>query len=186
MDANEPRGIHRRLKFDVTDSLRKRFATGARPGKPDECWPWFGAVRNGYGAIKHQRKVLSTHVVAYVIAKGDVPEGRIVTHDCDNKLCCNPAHLVAGTPLSNVREMHSRLKVRYARGESSPNAILTEEEAKTILSAMVLSGAGARKLSQSMNIPFYQVRGVVERRTWTHIAIPTIAQAEHWLELEPA
>lgn len=61
----EPKGIHRRITFNVTDDLRARF--WRRVEKQDQgCWLWLGAHRNGYGAIKHDGKVLSPHVVSYV------------------------------------------------------------------------------------------------------------------------
>lgn len=120
------RGIHRRIEFEVTTSLRSRFETGVVKGEPHECWPWRGALRNGYGAIKHCRRVLQTHVVSFVLANGPVPPGCIVTHSCDNRVCCNPSHLSAGTCKSNVAEMFERLPVRTPAGERSPNAVLTE------------------------------------------------------------
>src|SRR5688572_26440754 len=89
----EPRGIRRRTKFKLSGSLVARFWRRVEKLSSEDCWPWLGALRQGYGAIKHDGQVLSAHVVSFVIHKGAVPRNRLVTHTCDNRICCNPAHL---------------------------------------------------------------------------------------------
>lgn len=64
---------------------------------PDDCWPWkkfvapeVGAGKGGYGIYLRYL----AHRVAYTLGKGPIPPGRLVTHTCDCRICCNPAHLV--------------------------------------------------------------------------------------------
>jgi len=82
----------------------------------DGCWNWRGPVNsNGYGIAmtiidggKQQHRV---HRLSYLIYNGDIPEGLIICHRCDNRLCMNPAHLYAGTVLDNARDREaSRLR----------------------------------------------------------------------------
>lgn len=67
---------------------------------PDQCVEWEGRTRNDYGiarfASKHPRQIdLMVHRVAYLVAFGTIPDGLVVHHKCNNKLCMNPAHLEA-------------------------------------------------------------------------------------------
>lgn len=75
---------------------------------PDECWPWKASTCEGYGQFRHEGGKKYAHVAAYEEEHGPVPEGQIVRHTCDNRPCCNPGHLQAGTYQDNVDDMISR------------------------------------------------------------------------------
>src|SRR5688572_10792126 len=122
MEAVAARGINRRTLFDVDDSLVARFWAKVVVAGPDECWNWQAATRDGYGAIGHHRKTLGAHVVSFLIHHGDIPKGRKILHSCDNRLCCNPAHLSAGTHQRNMD----------VRGEKGTNATITESDSRLI------------------------------------------------------
>jgi hypothetical protein len=47
------------------------------------------------------KRLIGGHQAAYELVYGAVPEGQLVRHRCHVHLCCNPAHLVAGTALEN-------------------------------------------------------------------------------------
>ena len=71
------------------------------------CWIWAGHSRYAkgsfwYGQITHARRTWSTHRLAYVTAKGPIPEGLVIDHLCSQPLCCNPDHLEAVTQRENV------------------------------------------------------------------------------------
>lgn len=162
-----PRGIHRRTEFELTKSLRRRFL-----GKIDmsgECWEWTGAIRNGYGTIKHEGKNLSTHVVAYRIFHGEIPPGCLVCHKCDNRLCCNPDHLYAGTYSDNARDMHDRRRFAAPRGEDVPQSVLTEDLVREIMRLFRHRSYGARRIATRLGLNENTVKGVVAGRTWRHV-----------------
>src|SRR5687767_1743698 len=63
----------------------------------NECWPWQASSGGpGYGhiwaMIDDERVCLDAHKAAWIIENGRMPVGN-VTHDCNSKPCCNPAHL---------------------------------------------------------------------------------------------
>lgn len=165
----QPAGIHRRTQFVVTDDLLARLNRRVDRQGENDCWPWLGATRNGYGAIKHDRKVLSTHVVVYVAFKGMPPRDRIVTHSCDNKICCNPNHLVLGTFASNVQEMYERRRISAHRGSECPQAKLTEEIVVEIWERKRLTSCGTSRIAREMGIDRGLVKGVLEFKTWKHL-----------------
>jgi hypothetical protein len=49
------------------------------------------------------------HRVAYELwVEQPIPKGLQIQHLCNERLCCNPAHLVAGTASENARHMINR------------------------------------------------------------------------------
>jgi excisionase family DNA binding protein len=81
---------------------------------PDECWEWKGhRGSNGYGVAYCQGLQMRAHRVAYMLAKGDIPEGLIILHKCDNPPCCNPAHLRLGTFLDNAEDAINKGRLRF-------------------------------------------------------------------------
>lgn len=71
---------------------------------PEECWPWLLArAKNGYGWHSENGATTHAHRRAYELVHGSRGTG-IVMHSCNNKICCNPAHLVLGTASQNVSD----------------------------------------------------------------------------------
>lgn len=49
-------------------------------------------------------KKIGLHRYSYTIHKGQIPEGLVVMHQCDNRKCINPDHLSLGTVADNNRD----------------------------------------------------------------------------------
>jgi hypothetical protein len=65
-------------------------------------------MHNGYGMLGLGRRTdpkTAAHRVAWTVAVGPIPEGLNVLHHCDNRPCCNPAHLWLGTQRDNLLDM---------------------------------------------------------------------------------
>lgn len=68
------------------------------------CWDWVARKdRDGYGAIKANRKLWRAHRLSYELHVGPIPSGLQLDHLCRNRGCVNPAHLDPVSSRENTR-----------------------------------------------------------------------------------
>lgn len=96
---------------EIPRAFVARFATKYIKSEPDACWLWqAGKYPRGYGMVNlgryadRRQHTEYAHRVAYVIAKGNIPQGQVVRHSCDTPACVNPQHLILGTQADNVND----------------------------------------------------------------------------------
>ena len=83
----------------------------ARVVQPEDgCWTYQGyRDPDGYGihttsAPDGRRKKWRAHRLAWTLAHGPIPAGRLVLHRCDNPPCCRDDHLRLGTAKDNAAD----------------------------------------------------------------------------------
>lgn len=146
----------------------EQFWQRVSTGDPGECWEWpLGRTAGGYGKVKIGGRTFTAHRVAYEFATGTAPGELQVCHRCDNRLCCNPAHLFLGTALDNNRDKTA--KGRQARGETSGRAKLTEAQVVEIRRRRD-AGEKIVPLGQEFGVPHTQISAIAHRKSWRHVA----------------
>lgn len=68
------------------------------------CWEWQGCRNNllGYGMGSFKGKIMGAHRLSYILFYDKIPNGLVIHHKCENKICVNPYHLEAVTQTENL------------------------------------------------------------------------------------
>lgn len=135
------------------------------------CWEWQGwKIPKGYGGINYLGKKVYVHRLAWILKRGEIPEGLHVLHRCDNPPCINPNHLFLGTNEDNIHDCMSKGRKVSAdvRGEKNPRAILS---AVDVLRIRRLYDQGWRhdQIAEAFCASIHVVRKAALRQSWRHI-----------------
>lgn len=157
----------------------ERFWSKVDCGDPDECWNWKAGVRSGYGEFWIDGRNVGAHVYSYTIEHGEVPDGFVVCHKCDNPRCVNPNHLFTGTYSDNTQDMISKGRLvrtrkpngSYRTGSEQHSSKLTEEDVIAIREMYQKgeNGHGVRILAKKYNVRPFSIYSIVNNLTWRKI-----------------
>ena len=64
--------------------------------------------KDGYPRMKHGGRNQPASRILWRILHGEIPEGMLVCHHCDNPSCVNPDHLYLGSFEDNMRDKDER------------------------------------------------------------------------------
>ncbi len=131
---------------------------------PFGCWAWVGPQdKDGYGLVNVGGKLKRVHRLVYESTHGDIPDGLLVCHRCDEPSCINPEHLFLGSPRENV--VDSVKKGRSRLGELNGGAKLTWNDIEEIRREFLL-GARRKKIARKHKISYSQACQIIRGTFW--------------------
>ncbi len=131
----------------------------------NECWDWSGMIDDsGYASMKVHRKNEKASRMSWLMNFGEIPNGLLVCHTCDNRLCTNPKHLWLGTHQMNVTDMMSKGRHVVTRG----GAKLTEEQVKEI-KKLLKEGITVTEIAKTYNMKQSSISLIKLGKNWKHV-----------------
>lgn len=166
------RNEHLRKKFGrngfYSESWRsEKEAFCSRFSKSENgCWEWLGVLNKyGYGVFTKSGKRETASRASYRIFKGEIPDGKIICHTCDNRKCVNPDHLYAGTWQSNMDDRKKRGRQKYPIGSQCGAAKLKEEDVLNILNEV----GNYREIGERYGVSWNTIRSIKLGISWKHV-----------------
>lgn len=147
----------------------ERFWLFVEIGVSGNCWNWKGAVDGrGYGQLRWMNRTARSHRISYELTHGPIPRGAghhgaVVMHSCDNKLCCNPAHLVLGDHVANMADMKAKgRRKNIGTGSTNGRCKLTLRQVESIRADM----RGKRTIAKEYGISPAQAQRIRRGDQW--------------------
>lgn len=163
-----PTGIYPRLYHKP---VLQRFNEKWIPEPYSGCWLWTGSTSpNGYGKLGIEGgKTIYAHRTAWLLLKGNIPDGLCVLHRCDTRACVNPDHLFLGTKLDNTRDAISKGRHSHGPGwplgEQHPSHKLTASQVIEIRR----DGRKYKELAKAYGVSLATINAIRQRRKWRHL-----------------
>lgn len=115
----------------TVEQLAERILAHIEVDTDTGCWNWKRTLTpGGYGQIGWGKQLVATHRIVATVHIGPIPEGLYVCHRCDNRRCCNPAHLFYGTALDNARDCIAKGRAVHPIGEAAARKLTSAQVAE--------------------------------------------------------
>lgn len=156
---------------DEMDRILRNIDVDGKTG----CWNWkLTKDKGGYGVltigslVDKSKKVVKAHRYSYKCFVGEIPDGLMVLHRCDNRKCVNPGHLFIGTTDDNMRDMVQKGRSSRMIGETNGCAKLTNKEVIEI-KRLIKNGERGADISRKTRASVRTISNIKHNKSWRMI-----------------
>ena len=125
----------------------------------DGCWVCISHTldKDGYPKLRRGQRYWLMHRYVFTLARGEIPEGFNILHNCDNPSCINYQHMRIGTQADNMRD-------KMIRGRYNRNA-LTEKQVREIRK----DERSYYEIGKSYGVTGNFIRKIKKGNSWKHV-----------------
>lgn len=123
-------------------------------------------VEAGYYMTTRDGEKEYLHRMIYRECFGDIPEGLLIRHKCDNPSCINPEHLETGTHQENMQDAVDRKRNAY--GERNGRAKLKEVEVLEIID-LLKRGRTQKSIAGIYGVSPDTIQAIKSGKNWRHL-----------------
>ncbi len=128
------------------------------------CWIFKSTNHLGYGRFWFNKREQVAHRVTWQIYKGEIPEGLLVLHKCDNPSCCNPEHMFLGTQKDNIQDAIKKERFDICRRPPIRYKLRYEDVIK--IKELYKDGVPQTKLKDLFSVSFGCISKIVSGDSW--------------------
>lgn len=136
------------------------------PTLQTKCHVWIGIEKHHHGIYGK----VSAHRAIWMHHKGEIPDGHVIRHKCDNGLCVNINHLETGTRQDNINDMNERGR---SRGGGSKGTNSTSSKIKPVDVIFIRENFDKmtkKDLSKQFNLSISQIYRIKSGERWADIS----------------
>lgn len=156
------------MAINVDTSKDPLFWEKVKENVTTGCWEWQGFKIKGYGQVTRRYNgfcyVYKAHRYSYSLYKGQIADGLLVLHTCDNPKCVRPDHLFLGTQQDNIDDMYSKGRNVNRVGNLSNNVWLNEDKIKIIRALYPYIKQGT--LANFYKVHVATISAIINRKIW--------------------
>lgn len=142
--------------------LKVNTENGCHEYQGSRCRQGYGYISDEFGKTKKAHREIFKHF------NGEITDGLIVRHACDNPKCCNPEHLILGTHKDNA--MDAKIRGRNARGSKNWYSKLTEKDVYSI-KKMLKVGGKPSVIAKIFNITRGNINKIRSGMAWSFLKV---------------
>lgn len=151
-------------------ALMARIERMSVPEPNSGCWIWLAQLSaKGYGRINIAGRPILAHRASWHAQNGEIPNGKLILHHCDNRACVNPDHLYPGTQKQNMADALRRGRFPnfkgLRKGSLNPSAKIHETDVGVIKS-LLASGMKQDDIAAIYGLARSSISNVKRGVTW--------------------
>ena len=135
--------------------------------KTDKCWVYQGKPNHaGYKLVQFRRERIFAHRLSWRFTFGEIPEGKLICHHCDNPPCVRPNHLFLGDSQSNIDDMIKKGRMVINRGNKNHRSTITEDQVREVRSLLTLGKFTHRQIAEQLKISYWIIIKIANGSRW--------------------